>query len=340
MNRLLEVKDLHVNFNSKNQHIQAVRGISFHVNKGEVLAIVGESGCGKSVTAKSIMKLLPEKSCTIPKGSILFNGEEITTMKKKQLSKIRGAKIGMVFQDPMTSLNPTMKVGDQIAEGLIIHKGYNKKLAREKTIDIIKQVGIPNPVHCCTKYPHQLSGGMRQRIVIAMALICEPDLLIADEPTTALDVTIQSQILDLLKELQQKMGMAIILITHDLGVVARFSDRVNIMYAGKIVESGTKSEIFYNPKHPYTLGLLESIPKLDHSRDQKLTAIDGTPPDLAEPPKGCAFTPRCPFAMDVCDEYIPEKTVLSRTHHLNCWLMDPRAPKVATNKTVSQAANE
>lgn len=328
MKKLLEVNDLQVHFHSKKQNIYAVRGVSFHVNKGEVLAIVGESGSGKSVTAKSIMKLLPEKTCSIPSGSILFNGEEITTMKKKQLSKIRGAKIGMVFQDPMTSLNPTMKVGVQIAEGLIVHKGYSKKLAHEKAIEIISLVGIPDPIYCCTTYPHQLSGGMRQRVAIAMALICEPDLLIADEPTTALDVTIQAQILDLLKDLQEKMGMAIILITHDLGVVARFSDRVNIMYAGKIVESGTKNEIFYNPKHPYTIGLLESVPHLDLEKNQQLTVIEGTPPDLHDPPKGCAFTSRCQFAMEVCDLYQPNKTILSSTHHSVCWLMDQRAPKV------------
>jgi oligopeptide/dipeptide ABC transporter ATP-binding protein len=340
LSRLLEVKNLHVHFKSKNQIVQAVRGVSFHVNKGEVLAIVGESGSGKSVTAKSIMKLLPEKSCLIPTGSILFHGEDIIKMQKKQLAEIRGCKIGMVFQDPMTSLNPTMKVGDQIAEGLIIHKGLSKKIAKERTIELIRLVGIPAPDQCYSKYPHQLSGGMRQRIVISMALICEPDLLIADEPTTALDVTIQSQILDLLKELQRKMGMAIILITHDLGVVARFSDRVNIMYAGKIVESGTKSEIFYSPKHPYTIGLLKSVPKLDYELNKKLTVIEGTPPDLGNPPKGCAFSPRCPYAMDVCDEYAPEKTVLLQGHQVNCWLLDQRAPIIESGYVISKAVNE
>lgn len=327
MSRLLEIKDLHIHFESKNRSVHAVRGISFHVNKGEVLAIVGESGCGKSVTAKSIMRLLPEKTCTIRNGSILFDGKEMTTLSKKELSQVRGSKIGMIFQDPMTSLNPTMRVGDQIAEGLIVHSNCKKKEARKKAIELIRLVGIPTPEFCAKKYPHQLSGGMRQRIVIAMALICEPDLLIADEPTTALDVTIQAQILDLLKELQEKMGMAIILITHDLGVVAKFSDRVNVMYAGKIIESGTIQDIFYQPKHPYTLGLLQSAPKLDQESNQRLTAIDGTPPDLGSPPEGCAFAERCPYAMDVCDDYDPAKTVLSRTHHVNCWMMDPRAPK-------------
>lgn len=222
MELLLDVNNLSISFESKEKTVHAVRNVSFHVNKGEVLAIVGESGCGKSVTAKSIMRLLPEKTGRIMNGSIMFNGKEITTMNKKELVKYRGDRIGMVFQDPMSSLNPTMKVGDQIAEGLMIHKGYKKKKAREKAIELIRHVRIANPVHCCTKYPHQLSGGMRQRIVIAMALICEPDLLIADEPTTALDVTIQAEILNLLKELQEKMGMAIIIITHDLGVVAKF----------------------------------------------------------------------------------------------------------------------
>lgn len=340
MGRLLDVQNLQVHFKAKNQIIQAVRGVSFHVNKGEVLALVGESGSGKSVTAKSIMKLLPDKTCSTPTGSILFHGEDILKMNKKQLAEIRGCKIGMVFQDPMTSLNPTMKVGDQIAEGLIIHKRYSKKIAREETIKLIKLVGIPSPEQCYSKYPHQLSGGMRQRIVIAMALICEPDLLIADEPTTALDVTIQSQILDLLKDLQMKMGMAIILITHDLGVVARFSDRVNIMYAGKIVESGSKSEIFYSPQHPYTMGLLKSVPKLGQALNKKLTVIEGTPPDLGNPPKGCAFSPRCPYAMDVCDKYTPDKTILSKSHQINCWLLDPRAPIFESGEVFSTAVNE
>lgn len=327
MQPLLSVKDLHVYFNSKNRSVHAVRGVTFHVNKGEVLAIVGESGSGKSVTAKSIMRLLPEQSCHIPNGSIVFNGKEITTMGKKELKMIRGCKIGMVFQDPMTSLNPTMKIGDQVAEGLIIHKGYSNRRAWKEALELIKLVGIQNPEHCIKKYPHQLSGGMRQRVVIAMALICEPDLLIADEPTTALDVTIQAQILDLLKELQQKMGMAIILITHDLGVVAKFADRVNIMYAGKIVETGTTSEIFSNHKHPYTIGLMKSIPNLKYDKNQRLIAIEGTPPDLSNILSGCAYSERCPYEMDVCEQYCPSSSIISDTHQLSCWLMDPRASK-------------
>lgn len=327
MKPLLDVKDLHVYFESKNRSVHAVRGVTFHVNKGEVLAIVGESGSGKSVTAKSIMRLLPEQTCHIPEGSILFNGNEITTMGKKELKMIRGCKIGMVFQDPMTSLNPTMKIGDQVAEGLIIHKGYSKRRAWNEALELIKLVGIQNPEHCIKKYPHQLSGGMRQRVVIAMALICEPDLLIADEPTTALDVTIQAQIIDLLKELQQKMGMAIILITHDLGVVAKFADRVNIMYAGKIVETGTTSEIFFNHKHPYTIGLMKSIPNLKYDKNQRLIAIEGTPPDLSNNLSGCAYAERCPYEMHVCEQYSPSSSIISDTHQLSCWLMDSRASK-------------
>lgn len=325
MSHLLEVKDLSVVFDTKKQKIHAVRNVSFHIDKGEVLSIVGESGCGKSVTAKSIMRLLPEKFCKIIRGSILFNDQEITSMSKKELVALRGCKIGMIFQDPMTSLNPTMRVGAQIAEGLIIHKGLNKKKANEKSVELIRQVGIANPEHCFKKYPHQLSGGMRQRIAIAMALICEPNLLIADEPTTALDVTIQAQILDLLKDLQEKMGMAIMIITHDLGVVAKFSDRVNVMYAGQIVETGTLNEIFYNPKHPYTQALLNSAPKLDQDLNQKLTVIEGTPPNLAYPPKGCSFSDRCSNAMAVCDEYQPPKSNFSTSQSTCCWLMDSRS---------------
>lgn len=339
MNGLLEVKNLHVHFETRDRSVHAVRGVSFNVNRGEVLAIVGESGSGKSVTAKSLMKLLPPKGSSIKEGSILFNGQEITTMGKNNLAKLRGSKISMIFQDPMTSLNPTMKVGDQIAEVLVIHKGISMKEARKQSIELVQMVRIPNAVHCCNKYPHQLSGGMRQRIVIAMAIICEPDLLIADEPTTALDVTIQSQILDLLKEIQDKMGMAIILITHDLGVVARFSDRVSVMYAGKIVESGSKKDLFTNAKHPYTLGLLQSIPKLDQDQAQRLLSIDGTPPDLSIPIKGCAFATRCPYAMEVCDEFDPMNTPISKTHKVNCWLMDARAPKVNSIMKLHDASN-
>lgn len=326
MTRLLEVNDLTIQFKSDKKIINAVRGVSLHLEKKEVLAIVGESGCGKTVTAKSLMRLLPSQTCEIKKGSIVFNGRDLTKLSNKEIAKYRGTKLAMVFQDPMTSLNPTMKVGDQIAEMLIIHKGYSKHQAHEAAKEMISLVGIPNPVFCFTKYPHQLSGGMRQRIVIAMALICEPDLLIADEPTTALDVTIQAQIIDLLKELQEKIGMSIILITHDLGIVANFAQRVMVMYAGKVVESGTLEDIFYQPKHPYTQGLLESVPRLEHDGKQTLISIDGTPPDLSSPPEGCSFAPRCPFVMDVCEQYDPYNSKISDTHHANCWWLDPRAP--------------
>jgi oligopeptide/dipeptide ABC transporter ATP-binding protein len=335
MTRLLEVDDLHIQFKSDRKLTHAVRGVSFHVDRKEVLAIVGESGCGKTVTAKSLMRLLPAQTCEIVKGSILFEGIEMTSLSTREIAKYRGTKMSMVFQDPMTSLNPTMKVGDQIAEGLIIHKGFSKRQARNAAIEMVRLVGIPNPDLCCTHYPHQLSGGMRQRVVIAMALICEPDLLIADEPTTALDPTIQAQILELLKELQQKLGMSIILITHDLGIVANFAHRVMVMYAGKVIESGTLNDIFYNSKHPYTRGLLDSVPRLEHDCKRDLQSIEGTPPDLSSPPRGCSFAPRCPYVMDVCEEYVPIQSDISQHHYANCWLLDPKAPKSEDQSIVS-----
>ncbi|MCF6094121.1 ABC transporter ATP-binding protein [Microaerobacter geothermalis] len=325
---LLEVSDLNVKFQSHSRKVHALRGVSFHLERQEVLAIVGESGCGKSVTAKSIMQLLPKGIASITKGSILFDGKDITRLNRNEMAKLRGSKMGMIFQDPMTSLNPTMKVGEQIAEGLIIHRGMSRHQAMAKAVELVEMVGIPNPKIRCKQYPHQLSGGMRQRIVIAMALVCQPELLIADEPTTALDVTIQAQIIDLLRDLQKKLGMSIILITHDLGVVANFAHRVMVMYAGKVVESGTVEDIFYRAKHPYTWGLLQSVPRLDNDDAQPLRAIEGTPPDLSHPPSGCAFSDRCPYVMDVCEQYNPDQWVLSQHHRAACWLLDPRAPKV------------
>ncbi|WP_018132028.1 ABC transporter ATP-binding protein [Effusibacillus pohliae] len=327
--KILEVKDLKVSFQTYAGEVQAVRGVSFDLYKGEALAIVGESGCGKSVTAQTIMRLIPTPPSIIKGGSILFDGKiEITKLSDKQMEDIRGSEMGMIFQDPMTSLNPTMTIGKQITEGLIKHQGLSKEAAKERAIEMLRLVGIPSPESRINQYPHQFSGGMRQRVMIAIALACNPKLLIADEPTTALDVTIQAQILDLIKDLQQKTNTAIILITHDLGVVADVAQRVVVMYAGKVVEQGTVDEVFYDPKHPYTWGLLRSVPRLDDDQKEDLVPIPGTPPDLFAPPKGCAFAARCPYAMNICLEEDPEHTNISSTHSAACWLQHPSAPKV------------
>ena len=323
--RLLDVKELAVSFSTQGGEVQAVRGISFHVNKGETVAIVGESGCGKSVTAQSIMRLIPEPPGKIKGGSIHLDGENLASLSEKQMRKIRGKKIGMIFQDPMTSLNPTLTVGDQITEGLLTHEKISESAAEKEAIDLLNLVGIANPQERLKQYPHQFSGGMRQRIMIAMALVCKPSLLIADEPTTALDVTIQAQIIELFKEIQEKTGVAIVIITHDLGVVAQIADRINVMYAGEIVESGTVKEIFLKPQHPYTNGLLASVPRLDGDRNEPLVPIQGSPPDLFSPPKGCAFTQRCDYAMEVCKTYNPPLTSINDQHFSACWLQDERA---------------
>jgi dipeptide transport system ATP-binding protein len=324
---LLEINDLAVSFSTQGGEVQAVRGVSFAVAPGETVAIVGESGCGKSVTAQSIMRLIPEPPGRIKHGSIHLNGKDLATLSDKQMRSVRGKQIGMIFQDPMTSLNPTLTVGDQLTEGILTHEKISKSEAEKKAVELLDLVGIANPQERLKLYPHQFSGGMRQRIMIAMALMCKPSLLIADEPTTALDVTIQAQIIDLFKEIQKKTGVAIIIITHDLGVVAQIADRINVMYAGEIVESGTVKEIFYKPQHPYTRGLLTSVPRLDGDRSQPLIPIAGTPPDLFSPPEGCAFTSRCKYAMEVCRAYDPAVTHLSDRHFTKCWLQDERAEK-------------
>jgi len=323
--KLLEVRNLAVSFKTYGGEVQAVRGVSFHVYKGETVAIVGESGCGKSVTSQTIIRLTPG---IVKSGEILFEGRDLLKLTEKEMQRVRGKEIGMIFQDPMTSLNPTMTIGRQIAEGLMKHQGLSKKDALDRAVEMLRLVGIPQPESRIKQYPHQFSGGMRQRVMIAIALACNPKLLIADEPTTALDVTIQAQIIDLMKELQRKTGTSIILITHDLGVVADIADRVIVMYAGKVVEEGTVDEIFYNPQHPYTWGLLRSVPRLDADRSQELAPIPGTPPDLFAPPKGCSFCARCDYAMEVCRDHMPEETAVSATHRVSCWLQDPRAPKV------------
>jgi oligopeptide transport system ATP-binding protein len=328
MTKLLEVRDLHVSFKTYNGEVKAVRGVSFDINKGETVAIVGESGCGKSVTSQTIMRLIPNPPGFIKQGEILFDGTDLAKATEKQMEKIRGQEIAMIFQDPMTSLNPTMTVGAQIIEGLVKHQKMSKAEAKQKAIEMLRLVGIPSPESRLGQYPHQFSGGMRQRAMIAIALACQPKILIADEPTTALDVTIQAQIIDLMKDLQQKTGTSIILITHDLGVVADIADRVVVMYAGVVIETGKLDEIFYNPRHPYTWGLLGSMPRLDLQSDQELLPIPGSPPDLISPPKGCPFAARCKHAMKICTEQMPERTDISSTHQVACWLEHPMAPDV------------
>lgn len=329
MDKLLEVKNLKVSYHTYAGEVQSVRGVNFFLNKGETLAIVGESGCGKSVTAKSLMRLIQTPPGEIKEGSeVLFNGQNIVKMDEKELKMLRGSDISMIFQDPMTSLNPTMTVGNQIAETLIIHRGLSKAEAFEEAVKMLKLVNIPNAEKRAKQYPHEFSGGMRQRAMIAIALACTPQILIADEPTTALDVTIQAQIMDLIKDLQNKLGTAVILITHDLGVVADVADRIQVMYSGLIVEKGTVDELFYNPQHPYTWALLKSVPRLTTEHKDTLYSIKGTPPDLLNPPVGCPFAARCEYAMAICKEAMPEYTELSPTHGVHCWLQHPYAPKV------------
>ena len=329
MQRLLEVQDLCVSFHVRGGEVQAVRGIGFHVQPGEAVAIVGESGCGKSVTAQAIMRLLPHPPARVHQGEIRFQGKDLLSLKEREMQSIRGKDIGMIFQDPMTSLNPTMTIGRQITEVLMKHQRLTSQEAKRRAIEMLEMVGIPHSATRFSQYPHEFSGGMRQRAMIAIALACRPALLIADEPTTALDVTIQAQILRVLKQLQRDFGTSIILITHDLGIVADLCDRVIVMYAGQIVETGTKREIFKKPKHPYTRGLLRSLPRIDQGKDEPLVPIYGTPPDLAKPPSGCPFWARCSDAMRVCQERQPEATAISGTHSASCWLLHPLAREVA-----------
>ncbi|MGE6630984.1 ABC transporter ATP-binding protein [Bacillus sp. NPDC077027] len=340
--RILEVKDLAISFKTYGGEVQAIRGVNFHLNKGETLAIVGESGSGKSVTSQAIMRLIPMPPGYFKRGEILFNGQDIVKKTEKQMQTIRGKDIAMIFQDPMTSLNPTMKVGKQITEVLFKHEQISKEAAEKRAIELLELVGIPMPEKRIKQYPHEFSGGMRQRVVIAMALAADPKLLIADEPTTALDVTIQAQILELMKEIQQKIETSIIFITHDLGVVANVADRVAVMYAGQIVETGTVDEIFYNPKHPYTWGLLASMPSLDTDggAEGKLTAIPGTPPDLTNPPKGDAFALRSEYAMKIDFEQEPPMFKVSDTHYVKSWLLHPNAPKVEPPASVKARMRE
>ena len=322
-NPLLEVRDLQVEFDTYGGIVQAVRGVSFDVHAGKTLAIVGESGCGKSVTVQSVMGLIPMPPGRITSGTAMMQGTDILGRKTINGQDIRGDKIGMIFQDPMTSLNPTMNIGNQIAETLIVHRGFSKKEAFQRAIELLELAKIPEAEKRAKQYPFEFSGGMLQRAMIAMAIACEPEILIADEPTTALDVTIQAQILDLLVDLQKENGMSIILITHDLGVVARMADEVLVMYAGQVVEQGQVDDIFYRSGHPYTLGLREAMPTNDATASRKLTPIDGSPPDLFNPPVGCGYCARCPHAMQVCQDQPPQIFDLESAHWSRCWLHHP-----------------
>lgn len=318
--KLLEIKDEKLSFFTPAGEVKALNGVSFSMNEGEVLGIVGESGSGKSVTAYSIMGLTAYPGKLIG-GTIYFNGHQIEKMSEKEMRKIRGNEVSIIFQDPMTSLNPVYTIGNQITEVIRLHTGKSKKEAYDRAKELLELVGINEPTKRLKQYPHELSGGMRQRVMIAIALACEPKLLIADEPTTALDVTIQAQILELMQELRQKLGMSIIMITHDLGVVASMCERIAVMYAGHIVEYGTADEIFYEPKHEYTKGLINSIPKLSAQEIERLVPIEGQPVDLLNPPAGCPFAPRCVNCMKICLREMPPKTELSDTHYSHCWLL-------------------
>ena len=329
MEELLQVKDLSISFHTYNGEVQAVRNASFDLHRKEVLAIVGESGSGKSVTMQTVLKLTP---CELKSGQIIFDGKDITHYTDKQMQEIRGSQIGIIFQDAMTSLNPTMKIGRQITESILRHQKVNKAEAKEKALELLVQVGINNPEKRYHQYIHNLSGGMRQRVMIAIALACKPKLLIADEPTTALDVTIQAQIMDLLAKLKEEVGCSIVLITHDLGVVAANADRIAVMYAGQVVESGTADQIFYHCAHPYTRGLLESIPRLNAAHDARLTYIGGTPPDALNPAPGCAFSARCKYAMRICRQQAPEKREVQPGHFCSCFLMDDEAEDTRKKK--------
>ena len=323
--KLLSVRDLKTSFFTHVGEVKAVRGISFDVNEGEVLGIVGESGSGKSVTSLSIMGLLQYPGRVVD-GEILLNGEDILTYGKNQMRKVRGKEIAMIFQDPMTSLNPVYTIGNQVMEMILEHEKMTKREARARAIEMLKLVGIPAAEKRIDSYPHEFSGGMRQRVMIALALSCNPKLLIADEPTTALDVTIQAQILSLIKSLNKQFGMTTMLITHDLGVVATVCDKVAVMYGGLIMEYGTADEIFYHPRHPYTMGLLGSIPHVDGGEKRRLIPIDGTPPDLINPPKGCPFSTRCKYCMNVCTREQPPYFAEDK-HRTMCWMLDADAPK-------------
>ena len=316
---LVDIRNERLSFFTPAGEVKALNDVSLYLNEGEVLGIVGESGSGKSVTSYSIMGITADPGRIIG-GTVEFNGHQIETLTEKEMRKIRGKEVSMIFQDPMTSLNPVYTIGNQIEEAILLHTEKTKTEARERAIELLRLVGINEPEKRIKQYPHELSGGMRQRVMIAIALACEPKLLIADEPTTALDVTIQAQILELIMELKQKIGMAVILITHDLGIVSSMCDRIAVMYAGKVIECGSTDDIFYNPKHEYTKGLLRSVPRLNERESQRLIAIEGTPVDMLNPPAGCPFAPRCPKCMKICLREMPPYTEFSDIHYSACWI--------------------
>jgi len=320
MEGLLDVRGLRTHFHTSTGVIRAVDGVSWDVRKGETVALVGESGCGKSVSALSVMRLVSQPAGRIVAGEIVFKGRDLLALTEEEMRKVRGREIGMIFQEPMTSLNPVLTIGRQLTEPLETHLGMTHAQAEARAVELLSLVGIPDGGRRLRQYPHQFSGGMRQRIMIAMALSCDPALILADEPTTALDVTIQAQILELMKSLSRRLGVAILMITHNLGVVARYADRVNVMYAGRIVERATAREVYANPRHPYTLGLLRSVPRLDEPRRAKLEPIPGQPPDLSRLPVGCAFAPRCTYAVDRCRAEIPPLDQIGPEHVSACWL--------------------
>jgi oligopeptide/dipeptide ABC transporter ATP-binding protein len=320
MTALLQVRHLHTQFLTRGGVVRAVDGVSWDVGEGETVALVGESGCGKSVSALSIMRLVSEPAGRIIGGQILFKGRDLLTLSEEEMRKVRGREIAMIFQEPMTSLNPVLTIGRQLTEGLEIHLGMTPGQARERAVELLALVGIPDPGRRLGQYPHQFSGGMRQRMMIAMALACQPALILADEPTTALDVTIQAQILELMKDLSRRFGVAMLIITHNLGVVARYADRVNVMYAGRIIEQATARALYASPSHPYTLGLLRSVPRLDEPRRARLDPIEGQPPDLTRLPPGCAFAPRCAFRVERCLAEVPAlRSIGSAGHVTACW---------------------
>jgi len=326
--KLLEVKNLQTQFLTSAGVVRAVDGVSYDINEGETVALVGESGCGKSVSALSIMRLVAEPAGRIVGGEILFKGRDLLKLTEEEMRDVRGRDIAMIFQEPMTSLNPVLTIGRQLTEGLEIHLGMDPAAATARAVELLGLVGIPDPARRLAQYPHQFSGGMRQRMMVAMALACNPPLILADEPTTALDVTIQAQILELLQDLSRRLGVAMLIITHNLGVVARYADRVNVMYAGRVIERGTAAEIYANPRHPYTLGLLHSVPRLDEPMRAKLDPIEGQPPDLTKLPPGCAFAPRCAFRVDRCAE-VPPLTAIGAPGHLSaCWEAERLAKEV------------
>jgi oligopeptide/dipeptide ABC transporter ATP-binding protein len=332
MEVLLDVRGLRTHFHTSGGVIRAVDGVSWDVRKGETVALVGESGCGKSVSALSVMRLVSRPAGRIEAGEILFKGRNLLALSEEEMRQVRGREIGMIFQEPMTSLNPVLTVGRQLTEPLEVHLNMNRAESQARAVELLSLVGIPDGARRLRQFPHQFSGGMRQRIMIAMALACNPALILADEPTTALDVTIQAQILELMKSLSRRLGVAILMITHNLGVVARYADRVNVMYAGKIVERATARELYANPRHPYTLGLLRSVPRLDEPRRAKLQPISGQPPDLSRLPAGCSFAPRCAYVIERCRHETPPLDPVTPDHVSACWLARdlPTAAAVAS----------